>query len=74
MKRKTYEVIEIQDYLLEISKDKEFIEIWLYRKNYGVKMHCIGIESKINYKDIINRNLIDWVDTYKELYEDGGEF
>lgn len=71
MKKRIYEVIEIQDYIIEIYKDKVMIETWIYRKNYGVKMFCIGIERTKNYKDIINRNIIDWIDTYKELYEEG---
>ena len=71
MKMRAVKYIEIEDYVIEIYKDKMINEIWLYRKNYGVKMFCVGIEETRSCKDIINRNIFDWVDTYKELYEEG---
>lgn len=76
--KRTYEVFNLQDYEIEVysykNDGKKWFECWLYKKGYGVKLFMFGMEKKKDWKDVINRNIFDYVDTYKEEFESGEEY
>lgn len=75
IKVKTYEA----DYgfmvdIVDNSADKyPSWDVWLYRKNIGVKMHMFGLLKEYNYTtkqilDIVERNLPEYYPDYDERY------
>lgn len=66
--KKQVGVLRYNDYLLDIIQDNEqnIYEFWLYKDDYGVKMHCIGIED-LNL-EIIQNNINKWIDFYNNNY------
>lgn len=68
---KTYK-IKYTDYFVEIEEtiedNKKWIDVWLCKGNYGIKMYMFGIEKTKNYLDIIDKNVADYITIYDREY------
>ena len=75
--KRTYDVFDLKDYEIEVytykNDGKKCFECWLLKKGYGIKLFMFGMEKKKDWKDVINRNIFDYVDTYKEEFENDEE-
>lgn len=63
--------VEPSDYFVEITEHpnyKDYIEVWLYKENYGIKKYMFGIKKTEDYLDIIESNLEDYIKIYEEEY------
>lgn len=62
------------DYIVEITKENQMIEFWLYKKDYGIKEFMVGIEDNgqmINDMfELIDANIEDWITLYQEEHEE----
>lgn len=66
--KKQVGVLKYYNYYIDIIQDDEeqIFEFWLYKKDYGVKMHCVGIKE-LDF-EIIENNIEDWIDVYNKTY------
>lgn len=65
------------NYIVEIIHEENYINFWLYKKEYCVKDYMFGIEDK-NQKfsdllKIISNNIEIYIKLYKNRYEDEEE-
>lgn len=66
--KKQVGVLTYYDYYIDIIQDddEQTYDFWLYKKDYGVKMHCIGL-TELDF-DIIPNNIENWIVLYNEQY------
>ena len=65
-----YEVYKVEgtDYYIEIYQNGNYLEFWLYKETYGIKIFMIGIEKTSDYLDIMKNNIADYIADYEEEY------
>ena len=64
--KKQVGVLTYYDYYIDIIQDDHTYEFWLYKKDYVVKMQCIGL-TELDF-DIIPNNIENWIGLYNEQY------
>lgn len=66
---KSYEIFEINDYIVEIDKTGKYIECWLYKKDYCIKIFMFGIDTTDDdYLDILIANVDEYIENYEKEY------
>lgn len=71
--QKTITVYELHDdFMVEVHRDKELSEFYLYHKAYGIKMLMFGLCDcdKATEEQIIEANAEDYMNVYTEAYVD----
>ena len=73
-KSKIYHVYNVfnTDYYVEIAEkivDNEiWVDVWLYKQNYGIKTFMFGIKKVENYIELIKNNVERYIIDYEEEY------
>lgn len=73
---RTYEVQIAKEiyrvYTCVNDKDKLYTNFYLHNPKYGIISFMVGCvcDSIYTEEDIISNNIVDWVDCYKQEYED----
>ena len=70
---KIYEQYEVAntDFIVEVCEEpfeKEYIEVWLYRQGFGIKMLMFAMKREEDYVDIINANVDEYIEDYEKEY------
>ena len=71
--QKTITVYELHDdFMVEVHRDKELTDFYIYHKAYGIKMLMFGLcdFDVATEEQILEANVEDYMDIYKEEYFD----
>ena len=62
------------DYIVEITSEKESVEFWLFRNPMGIKMFMFGLVDETNSIDelieLAKIKIKEYISIYKEDYEE----
>ena len=70
----TYEYKD--NYMVDISNNGETLDVFIWKRGYGDKMHIFGVPAKnVVYSDFLqiveeNLNNCNYLDIYKDTFED----